>query len=106
VKILRNHNIDPQDGRKRARKLSESTSPRHRRDSTSKESSSPSTSASNKFDPKPIRANALKGIREALRLRITKAGDIEITNDNLDKVPLFIYIFLFAIFSKSTAPHN
>ena len=46
---------------------------------------SPSTSTGS-FESKQIRANALKGIREALRIRIAKAEETKYTNEDLDKV--------------------
>ena len=71
--------------RKRARKSSESVS-QQRRESISKETmTSPSTSTGS-FESKQIRANALKGIREALRIRIAKAEETKYTNEDLDKV--------------------
>ena len=78
------------EARKRARKSSESATQRQRRDSmsapASKEATSTSPGAKKSFDAKQIRANALKGIREALRIRITKAAETKCTNEDLDKV--------------------
>ena len=76
------------EARKRARKSSESATQRQRRDSMSAPASKEATSpgAKKSFDAKQIRANALKGIREALRIRITKAAETKCTNEDLDKV--------------------
>ena len=84
------------EARKRARKSSESATQRQRRDSTSasasKETTSPAASASKSLDTKQIRGNALKGIREALRIRITKAAETKCTNEDLDRVGKLLFV--------------
>ncbi len=70
--------------RKRARKMSEST--RQKRD----EHMTSPPSGSSQSSEKQIRANALKGIHEALNNRIKKSNDVKIDTDQLDKVRAYI----------------
>merc|ERR1712083_347568 len=78
----------------------------HRKDSISKDSykkelkESISSSKMSKSESKPIRDGALKGLTDALKLKLSKNDDVKIENDKLDELVKTIERDLYIFYNK------
>merc|ERR1712083_361618 len=78
----------------------------HRKDSISKDSykkelkESISSSKMSKSESKPIRDGALKGLTDALKLKLSKNDDVKIENDKLDELVKTIERCLYIFYNK------